>query len=83
MFPSAQTAYTKVNEGKKWDVSNRLRADSTHLLANIRNGRAKQLDENWNSTRFDDSVGLLRRSGSNVGQSPGGFELKEKMIESK
>lgn len=47
------------------------------LLTDIGLGAAQKLAEDRHSTSFDDHLSLLGRSGGNVGQSPGGFELNQ------
>lgn len=49
------------------------------LLPNIGFRAAQKLDEDRNSTSFDNNLGLLGRSGGNVGQSPSSLELNQSM----
>ena len=65
------------------DVIAALRAVSSNvterpdsLLAHVGDGGREELDKLWNGLRVDDNLGVLGRSGGDVGQSPRGLELK-------
>lgn len=51
----------------------------TDLLADVLAFRGEQVDEVRDSAGVDDDAGLLGGAGSNVSQSPGGLELKDRV----
>lgn len=51
----------------------------TDLLADVLAFRGEQVDEVRDSAGVDDDAGLLGGAGSNVSQSPGRLELKDRV----
>ena len=51
----------------------------TDLLADVLAFRGEQVDEVRHSAGVDDDAGLLGGAGSNVSQSPGRLELKDRV----
>jgi hypothetical protein len=45
------------------------------LFSDVEDGGREEFDEDGNGSRFDDDLSVFRSTRSDVGESPGGFEL--------
>jgi len=45
------------------------------LFSDVEDGRREEFDEDWDGSRFNNDLSVFRSTRSDVGESPGGFEL--------
>lgn len=58
-------------------IASNVAESPNSLFTHVRLGATEKLDEDGNSTSFNDNLGLSGRARSNVGKGPSGLELNQ------